>query len=184
MQLLDDFVKWFDLFEVLFSANEHEFLLCTSDGDVEALQVFEEHSFVCSLLRARDDDNVTVDTLTLVDGQDLLHAVLAQMRLQEQLLVEERRDYGDLGSFNTTVLKIINDHCTDGSLNKVLVLESLSFLEFEAQDYLVCFEESDRALFDFFKPCEHRVDLSWEDDFLLSDLIASMHHDSVIDDSV
>ena len=67
------------------------------------------------------------------------------------------------------MLKVVNDHCADCGFYEVLVLEALTFLEFEREDDLVGFEKSDRTLFDLFKPGQHRIYISCELDLLLFD---------------
>ena len=142
-QLLDDPVQWLDLLQVLVCADDHKLFLGASDRHIESFQVLEEHSLVRRLLRARDDDDVTVDTLRLINRQHLLHSVLAQMCLQEQLLIEEGCDDCDLGGLDPTVLEVVNDHCADRRLDEILVLKTLSLLEFEAKDNFVSLQEGD-----------------------------------------
>lgn len=181
LQLFNDLVQRLDLLQVLLSSYQNELFLCASDRHIQTLEVFQQHTFVCRLLGARYNYDVAVDTLTLVNGEDLFDPVLAQMRLQEQLLVKEGRNDGDPGGFDSAVFEVVNYHCADGSLDEVFVFESLSLFQFEAENDFVGLEEGDGALFYFFEPREHRVDLLREFHFLLLHCLAAVLHHSVVD---
>ena len=52
LYFLNNLIEWLDLFEVLLGANQDEFFLSSGDRDIEALQIFQQDTFLGSLLGA------------------------------------------------------------------------------------------------------------------------------------
>jgi hypothetical protein len=134
------------------------------------------------LLRARDDHNIAINALGLVDGEDLLAPILRQVLFQQKLLVQERRDYSDALGIDPAVLEVVNNHCTDGCFHEVFVLEALPFLQLQLQNDLVGPQKRDRTLFNFFKPREHRIYIPGKVNFLIGYLLVALDHHVVVND--
>jgi len=74
------------------------------------------------------------------------------------LLLEERSDDGHCLGRYPTVLEVVDDHCTDGGLYEVLVLEPLPLLRVDRVYYLICFQKRDFPCLDLLQPLQIRTE--------------------------